>query len=176
MPVVHSDKAKERKLREQSALSAHILVTGFEMFPCSNCERWRTKCVLSDKENSQRCSECVLRGKKCDVEGIPVGDWESLSREESRLRSEEDAALRSMHESLARLERLWKQQEFLKSKGKDMLRRGLKTMDELDEAEEKERQEKENSERANREAAAAIPTDPADPFALNPALVLDQSF
>jgi hypothetical protein len=57
-----------------------------------------------------------------------------------------------------------------------MLRRGLKTMDELDEAEEKERQEKENSERASREAVAALPTDPVDPFALDPALVLDQSF
>jgi hypothetical protein len=41
---------------------------------------------------------------------------------------------------MARLERLEKQKLFLKSKGKDMVCRGLKTMDELDEAEEKEKQ------------------------------------
>jgi hypothetical protein len=57
-----------------------------------------------------------------------------------------------------------------------MLRRGLKTMDELDEAEEKERQERENSERVGREAAATVPAEPSDPFALNPSLVLDQAF
>jgi hypothetical protein len=38
------------------------------------------------------------------------------------------------------IKRLEKQQEFLKSKGKDMVRRGLKTLDELEEVEERERQ------------------------------------
>jgi hypothetical protein len=38
------------------------------------------------------------------------------------------------------IERLERQQEFLKSKGKDIVRRGLKTLDELEEAEERERQ------------------------------------
>jgi hypothetical protein len=117
MPVVRSVKLKERKLQEQVALAARILETGFEMFPCSNCERWKTKCVLSDNESSGRCAECVRRGKKCDVKGIPIGDWESLSREEARLKSEEEGALRLMRESLAHIERLRKQQDFLKSKG-----------------------------------------------------------
>ena len=72
--------------------------------------------------------------------------------------------------------RLQKQQKSFRKRAWEMLRRGLKTMDELDEAEEKERQEKENSERASCEAVAALPTDPVDPFALDPALVLDQSF
>jgi hypothetical protein len=169
MPVVRSLRTKERKLKEQSALVDRILLTGFEMFPCSNCERNSRHCVASSEEGSARCSECARRGIKCDVEGIPIGDWDALNREEIHLKNERDAAFRSAMESLARMERLEKQQEFLKRKGKDMLRRGLKTMDELDEAEEKERQEKENSERT-------IPTDPADPFALDPALVLDQSF
>jgi hypothetical protein len=173
MPCVRSDKTKERKLKEQSALADRILITGFDMFPCSNCERNNRSCVASSEERSAKCSECACRAIRCDVEGIPVGDWDALSREETRLKNERDAAFQLMEESMARVKRLEKQQEFLKRKGKDMLRRGLKTMDELDEAEEKERQEKENSKRASREAVAAIP---ADPFALDPALVLDQSF
>ena len=49
------------------------------------------------------------------------------------------------------IKRLKRQQEFLKSKGKDMVRRGLKTLDELEEVEEKERQME--TERAAVEAA-----------------------
>jgi hypothetical protein len=74
MPVVRSVKLKERKLQEQVALAARILETGFEMFPCSNCERNRRHCVASSEEGSVRCSECARRGVRCDVEGIPVGD------------------------------------------------------------------------------------------------------
>ena len=40
----------------------------------------------------------------------------------------------------ARLARLERQQEFLRKRGRDMLRRGLQTLDELDAAEEKEQQ------------------------------------
>jgi hypothetical protein len=39
--------------------------------------------------------------------------------------------------------RLKKQQRFLKSKGKDMVRRSLRTLDKLEEAEEREKQEEE---------------------------------
>jgi hypothetical protein len=46
-------------------------------------------------------------------------------------------------ENSARLARLKKQKRFLKSKSKDMLRRGLKTLDELEEAKEREKQEEE---------------------------------
>jgi hypothetical protein len=164
MPVDRTQPGKKRK--ESEALASRIERTGFEMFPCSNCERGNKKCLVSDKENSGRCSECVLRGAKCDVEGIPVGEWRSLEREEERLRFEKDKALRLMSETTARILRLEKQQEFLKSKGRDMLRRGLKTLDELEEAEAKEKQMEE--ERAAAEAAANqshAPAPEADPFA-----------
>jgi hypothetical protein len=137
-----------------------IVWTSFEMFPCSNCEKNNTKCV-SDKENSSRCSECVLREAKCDVEGILVGEWRSLELKTDRLEREIESAfavLRSAQqtalESAVRIERLKKQERFLKSKGKDMVRRGLKTMDKLDEAKEKEKQME--SEQA---ASAAMPSN-----------------
>ena len=57
-----------------------------------------------------------------------------------------------------------------------MLRRRLKTMDELDEVEEKERQERENSERISCKAFAVILTNSADLYTFNPTLALDQLF
>jgi hypothetical protein len=72
---------------------------------------------------------------------------------------------------MACIERLEKQQEFLKSKGRDMVRRGLKTMDKLDEAEEKEKQiELERAATAAMLSSGSRPDVPApgaenDPFA-----------
>jgi hypothetical protein len=171
MPVVRAHPAKKRK--ESEALASRIERTGFEMFPCSGCEKRNLKCVVSDKESSGRCSECVLRGVSCDVEGIPVGEWRALELETDRLEREKaiafsqiGAAQRLMSENLARLQRLERQEKFLKSKGKDMVRRGLKTLDELEEVEEKERQME--TERAAVEAAATQvhgQAAAADPFA-----------
>jgi hypothetical protein len=50
------------------------------------------------------------------------------------------------------IKRLEKQQEFLKSKGKDIVRCSLKTLDKLEEVKERERQIE--TERATVEAAA----------------------
>jgi hypothetical protein len=136
-----------KKLKEREALASRIERTGFEMFPCSSCEKGNTKCIVLDKENSSRCSECVLRGAKCDAKGILVGEWRSLELETDCLEREMESAfavLRSAQqtalESAARIERLKKQERFLKSKGKDMVRRRLKTMDKLNEVKEKEKQ------------------------------------
>jgi hypothetical protein len=164
MPVVRTHPAKKRK--ESEALASRIERTGFEMFPCSNCERGNKRCLVSDKENSGRCSECVLRGASCDVEGVPVGEWHALEAEEARIKAEKETAFRLVRENMSRIERLEKQQGFLKSKGKDMVRRGLKTLDELEEVEERERQME--TERAAIEAAATQvhgQAAAADPFA-----------
>lgn len=59
-------------------------------------------------------------------------DWVKLEREEERLDREEE-------ETLSKLLRLRKQKRLIRTRGKDMLRRGLKTLDELDAAEEAER-------------------------------------
>jgi hypothetical protein len=51
--------------------------------------------------------------------------------------------MRAVCENIVCLKRLKKQKRFLKSKGKDMLCCGLKTLDKLEEAEEREKQEEE---------------------------------
>jgi hypothetical protein len=117
---------RSKKIKEREALAIRIRDTGYEMPPCSHCERHGRKCLVLPQD-SGRCSECVWRGFKCDVEGIPVSDWSSLERQE----------------------------EFLRTRGIAMLRRGLKTLDELDAVEEKERKEKEAKEAAELQPAQA---------------------
>lgn len=129
------------------------------MSPCTYCEKAGKTCVVASAE-SLRCSECVRSKKKCDVEGIPVGDWNAVEREEFRLDTAEMLAedtLRKaqsqMNEALNRLSRLRKQKQFLRKRAADMLRRGLKTMDELDEVEEREKLEREAVELASQRQA-----------------------
>jgi fatty acid/phospholipid biosynthesis enzyme len=64
-----------------------------------------------------------------------------LEKEEERLDREEE-------ETLAKLLRLRKQKRLIRTRGKDMLRRGLKTLDELEAAEEADRVAAEKAERA----------------------------
>jgi hypothetical protein len=58
MPVNRTQPGKERAKRE--VLVLRIKRTSFEMFPCSGYEKRNTKCVVSNKENSNRCLECVF--------------------------------------------------------------------------------------------------------------------
>ena len=100
-------------------------------------------------------------------------DWESIEKQEEKLREQEE-------EAMAKILRLRKQQAFLRQRKTEMSKRGLKYLDELDAAEEKERLEKEKQEQVQLAAvtsvtsgegvlpsdlAAALATyDPSDPF------------
>ncbi|ELR03271.1 hypothetical protein GMDG_08893, partial [Pseudogymnoascus destructans 20631-21] len=125
-----------RKLQERNDLVRRIKNHGYElpeMDSCSNCVRRNITCVSSPND-SRRCAECVRRNlkEKCDCMGPEHPDWVKLEREEDRLDREEE-------ETLSKLLRLRKQKRLIRTRGKDMLRRGLKTLDELDAAEEAER-------------------------------------
>jgi hypothetical protein len=63
-----------KKFYKREALALRISCSGFEMFSCSAYDKNNTKCIVLDKENSSRCSECVLRKVKCNIEGVPVGE------------------------------------------------------------------------------------------------------
>jgi hypothetical protein len=84
---------------------------------------------------------------KCDALQVSVDDLQSLRLEEERLKFERDTAFEAAMAGLERVRELERRQGELRERGMEMLRRGLKTLDELDAAEEKEREEKENAER-----------------------------
>jgi len=125
------------KAKQKNALADKIQRTGIEMPSCSRCDRQGLSCVVS--LNTVRCGECVRSKMKCDVSGPTPNDWEKLKKEEERLEAEEEAAALQEQEAFARRMRLRKMQKSLRTRAAEMLRRGLRTLDELDAAEEAER-------------------------------------
>ena len=144
--------SKHTKIKERQILALNIEALGFQMPSCSTCERSGRKCIVAD-ERSSRCSECVRQGKACDVSGPSMSDWAALDRQEEKLDQEEE-------EAHAKIIRIKKQKKLLRARRKEMVRRGLRTLDELDAAEraELERKEKEEAERLAQAQATPLPT------------------
>lgn len=119
--------------------------------------------VLNEK--SKRCGECVRRGYKCDVVGPSDSDWKILEREEERLAFETRITREAVATAMAKLNRLELQKDLLRKRGHEMLRRGLKSLDELDAAEEKERVDQERVENERVEAErSSTGGDPSTDF------------
>ncbi|KAG8417829.1 hypothetical protein J3458_005288 [Metarhizium acridum] len=118
--------------------------------PCSFCSARGFRCKMI--ERSLKCGECVRRGRSCDASGVAINSLGRIISESKRLNREEESAeellasrreaLRQaqadLDESLNRLERLRKQKRQLLSKGNEMTRLGLQSLDELDEEERRE--------------------------------------
>ncbi|KAK0101600.1 hypothetical protein ONS95_008629 [Cadophora gregata] len=155
--------SKTTKYKQRIALAETINSYGSPSMPCSNCIRYHRNCVVLN-EKSQRCGECVRRGVKCDALQVSIDDLQSLRMEEDRLKFERDMAFEAAMAGLARVRELEQRQAELRERGREMLRRGLRTLDELDEAEAKERVEKaearEAAEREKQASAARPPTPP----------------
>jgi len=128
-----------RKRKEREFLALRVESLGFEMAPCSYCEKRNKACVVSP--DSSKCAECIRQKRKCNVEGPSTSDWSALDTMEERLERETEETAQVMATAAAKLARLQKQKKLLRTRAKDMLKRGLKTLDELDEAEAKEREE-----------------------------------
>jgi len=177
--------SKKRKYVE--ILSKRIRIQGFEMSDkCSYCEKHEFACVASSC--SGRCAECVAQRRKCDLSGPSPEEWESVAREETRIRREkeriraEKRALatarreletrqREMEAKLLRLERLEEvndeKEDILKVRAAKMLRLGLKSFDELDALEETEKRE------AARVAIEATAEGEPSAFSLTPGVIFD---
>ena len=171
--------SKTSKYKQRILLFETIQSYGLPVMACSNCTRYHRRCVVLNTK-SQRCGECVRRGSKCDALQASVSDLENLRLEEERLKFERDTAFEAAMAGLARVRELELRQQELRERGMEMLRRGLKTLDELDEQENREREEKERQEHPDpvydtffppnpdlvgAELAATLSAyDPADPF------------
>ena len=129
--------SKHTKIKERQRLAQRIEKDGISMSPCLNCARDDRTCIVAP--GYRRCSECARRNSKCDACAPSAAEWEKLRKEEERLEAEEEAAAAQEQEAYARRMRLRKQQKALKTRGAEMLRRGLHSLDELDAAEERER-------------------------------------
>ncbi|CCD34678.1 hypothetical protein ACHAPC_009407 [Botrytis cinerea] len=134
--------------------------SGTERDSCDLCIKSNRRCIVDDSL-SQRCAECIRHKKgRCRPGSEMPTNYESLERQQELLRLEEEKAFAQSQEINARILRLRKQQEFLRKREKEMIRRDLRTLEELDLAEENERLEKEKleKERAEKETATAVTT------------------
>jgi dynactin complex subunit len=127
------------------------------MFPCTNCEGSLWSCYVAGSSKSARCNECVKRGQKCDVRNLPLCDWAAIEREEKRVSEELAQTTAELHKTLARQSRLMKQQQFVWTRAKEMLQRGLSSLDELDDA---ERAEQEKEQERAKDCARSNEQDP----------------
>ena len=96
--------SSKRKELRRFALADRIDKSGIPMPSCSCCVRGERTCVVAPGHS--RCSECVRRNSKCDVDGPSPADWEKLRKEELRLEAEEEAAALEEQEAFARRMRL----------------------------------------------------------------------
>ena len=145
----HTDFAKEvlnrKKESERLRRAEYILIHGIEMPSCSSCAREGVPCVMAP--SASRCSRCTSYNTRCSNSPPTAYEWERLLQEDARIDAERDEAVaqqqRALQEQLeasSRLSRLDMQKRQLRTRGAEMLRRGLYTLDELEEAERRERE------------------------------------
>ena len=134
-----------RKKSECERLANRIQQTGIEMLPCDRCQKKSLKCVQSIA--SRYCSECKRVDANCSAAPPSALEWDNLQKEEDRLSAEKEVTLSNLlrlstekEVILLKLLRLEHQQKSIKTKGAEMLRRGLASLDELEAVEELERQ------------------------------------
>jgi hypothetical protein len=148
------------KYKEQEVLAYCIELSGLEIIPCSFCKKYKKKYIVV--QNSKKYTKYICRSRKYNTGGIPLGDWASLDCKEARLKQEKDlaaaevlVAYQAAALSIACLQQLEKQQEFLKKKRADILCCSLNTIDKLDTAKAKEKEEAEVQERTKTSASSA---------------------
>ncbi|EXK78895.1 hypothetical protein FOQG_16451 [Fusarium oxysporum f. sp. raphani 54005] len=119
--------------------------------PCFNCEKRGLSCLVSPM-SSGRCDSCIKADYSCDSEGFSVAAARKVAKEQRRLeeaeakvegefmllQAESTRIHNEMNAKLAQITRLRRQRRQVESKGLDMLRRGLNTIDELEQAEKDE--------------------------------------
>src|SRR5271166_1101583 len=82
-------------------LVKRVKLTKYKMYLYSYCKKQNRRCIVSKDEDLKKCSKCIHCSGKCNVEGIPVGNWISLERKEARLKLKHKQAIRAAKESLA---------------------------------------------------------------------------
>ena len=125
-------RQRSKKTTSRYILYNRVKRLGIEMPACSRCEKRSTKCIVA--VDSSRCSECIRAGGsvKCDVHGPSEQEWALLESEEKKLSEAWRTTQGHLIELQSRLFRLDQQREMLRKRAAEMLRRGLRSLDEFD--------------------------------------------
>jgi hypothetical protein len=140
------------KCKERESLTARITFSGLVMPSCSYCKKHDQKCIVAP--DSSRYSEYIRLKQKYNVEGPSTSDWRNIDSLKERLEQEAEETAELIVTVAAKLARIQKQQQLLRTRAQDMLKYSLKSLDKLDKAEAKEKEEKEAHGRAAVNSAA----------------------
>jgi hypothetical protein len=134
MPVDNATR-KQNRLRQYNS----ILQTGSVVeFPCDYCSSHCVDCVMASK--NRNCAECTRRGRKCERKLHSDAEWDAVLRDEKKVAADLEKAQKQwleysmkMNETMAKVLRLQKQQQFLKDRSGRMLNHDSDVMAQLDE-------------------------------------------
>jgi len=99
--------------------------------PCEYCSHQGQGCIMDDK--NRNCAACTKRGRKCEKRFHNNNEWVQFEKDEVATTRQLNEALAEQAKLSAKIVRLFKQQEFLRSKGRRMLDHDTVVMDKLDE-------------------------------------------
>ncbi|KJK83615.1 hypothetical protein H634G_00847 [Metarhizium anisopliae BRIP 53293] len=99
---------------------------GYDVMPCSFCSARGLRCKM------------IERSSKCGEFGRIISESKRLDQEEERAEEQMLKAQAELNEALARLARLRRQKRQLVTKGQQMTRLGLQSLDALEEEERRE--------------------------------------
>jgi len=167
---------KQKPLDELSVDRFALLATaelidtlGVEMVHCSRCLDKTLSCIV-DKSRSDKCSECLRAGQPCDVvdltlDGVRrlIGDRSRVSSNLELAKSREDRLFLAFSEAKAERARLERQKILLETRGAELIRRGLHSVEEMEEEDRRNREARLAAERAE---AAVVGNDVFDPEAV----------
>jgi hypothetical protein len=131
-----SDRISKQRSRpnqqvDRKRLSEFIEAFGFIMPSCNSCRQHGRQCIVA--EGKDRCSECALRGyANCNPGGTSSDAYARVLREKTRLDKERASAEEDLERAMARLQRIRRQEKFLREKAAEMISRGVESLDELE--------------------------------------------
>ena len=100
-------------------------------FPCSNCARSSSRCMVSD--DGVKCGECTRRGRQeCDI-GMSEAQWRRLQVAREKVEKELALARDAEIEARVRTRRLERQFASLDSRQREMMAKESMLLDKLDE-------------------------------------------
>ncbi|KAF4463893.1 hypothetical protein FALBO_9280 [Fusarium albosuccineum] len=131
--------AKSQKSSERSSLHRFAELNSCPAaMPCTYCFKHKVDCCFDDSGRSDRCKECIRRGRSCDVNKL-VEQQEKLEAEEEEagdrvlvLHTQLAELQSSLAEAVSRLQRIRKIKKKVKERGADLFERGMQELDQED--------------------------------------------
>ena len=119
-------KSRFFKRKSTITLSENILRRGIIMISCDSCRESSLECRISVW--FKKCGYCVRRSVKYNTIEIFLSDFVKIEKKRSRIDDKLRATRTLLSENLAKMNRLEKQQIFLKKRKGEIIRRDVENI------------------------------------------------